>query len=33
MDQAVIADEAARVLKRRDARVRHYEVILDEAAG
>lgn len=30
-EQAVVADEAALVLKKWDARVRHYETILDDA--
>ena len=29
-EQAVVADEAARVLTRWDARVRHYETMLDD---
>ena len=33
VEQAVVADEAARVLTRWDDRVKHYEVIVDDAAG
>jgi heme-degrading monooxygenase HmoA len=33
VERAVVADEAARVLTSWDARVKHYDVIIDDAGG
>ena len=33
IEQAVVAEEAARVLKNWDRRVKHFEVIIDDMAG